>query len=710
VKRRALLALWATVLLSGLITVAGTPAWAADPPASFLPDENGASGRVGNRLSDRFDGVDGAAHLTLTTTTSAHRAVWYWCPQKTDGLNGQAGVIDQVELGECGLIGRDLEPNVPPGGATSDEAYEFFWDIPAALDTTTRDILALHCQGDPNMTIVDPAGNCAQTLEENVVLDHVAGGALDRTTSGGIFQICASSLGLINPCSVGAPLFGGRQTYDGASELFRPFSHGDAVPNDGFTLRVRTSPDADEIEASLSFGANGGNNPEFEDAFDGCSQIKAVPNYKEWECFFDDEQVPDNATMAIWISEVDGGQGQCAAATHCILDSLFSAAAGRRAEPPVAYLASTPANSDVDNNSSCAAPESTDASPLDTTVRAHGCLQDQFGNPFHPRRAQGMRRPAVTFEQDPASVGSLRCIIPDDVIVEPGDFEEDVDGDGDIDRCSGLAPSPPVTFTEAFSEYPVELVNSTRSGSQRVVFCIDREPDPADPQYGCADENDVATITETWQATSNRVALAFAQPAPADPADPCRTGSVSRSNNVGDTDTLIACTFDDAGNAVSTNVPGGGRLEWIIDTRGGEQAVEFVDTPTETGNDGTITAEIRAIGPGTNAIRVRLVEDNGAEIGTAEVEKRVAGGRSTSSVTIRGSFRGRVLSESTACIAGRKVVLKRRRPGRDKNVAVDFTSSRGKWKQPIPHPAGRYYAKLKRTAQCTGDKSRTVRR
>jgi hypothetical protein len=716
VKSRTYFGLLTVAVFAGLLVGPASPAWAADPPASFLPDEDGAAFAVGNRLSDRFDGVDTLAHLSLVTSPGANRAVWYWCPQKADGRNGLAGFIDQVELDECTEIGEDVEPKVPSGGATSDEAYELFWNIPAALDLTTRDILALHCEGDLDVTIVEPGGNCAQTLEENVVLDDAPGGGDNQTTSGDIYQICTSSLGLINPCSVGAPLLDGEQTYEGASELFKPFDHGDVVPNDGFVLRVRTSAEENFIDASIHLGADANTNPEFEDASDVCTRIRVDPNYREWECVFNPGQIPDNKTMAIWISETVGGQGECAAATICVLDSHFSASAERRPEPPVAYFVSTPDNGDVENGSSCTGPDVADASGLGTHVRVHGCLQDQFDNPFHPRRVQGVGRPAVTFEQDPASVGSLECIVPEDVIdLEPQDVKEDLDGDGDIDRCSGLLPNPPSpTLADAFTEYPVDLVNDAQSGTQTVTFCIDREPSRADPQHGCADEDDVVTVSETWEPTSGRMFSAFTEPAPADPTDPCRTGVVSKSNNIGDTDTLIACTSDDAGNAVTTNVPGGGQLKWIIDTGSSDKAVEFVDAPpTETSDDGTVTTEIRAIRNGTNFIRVDLVDDNGAVLGSAQVETRVGGGtggRTPSKVTIRGSFRGRVLSDVIACTVDRKVVLKKKRPGTDKRVSVDRTNSRGKWKIRIFRPNGRYYAKLKKNPRCTGDKSRTVRR
>jgi hypothetical protein len=123
--------------------------------------------------------------------------------------------------------------------------------------------------------------------------------------------------------------------------------------------------------------------------------------------------------------------------------------------------------------------------------------------------------------------------------------------------------------------------------------------------------------------------------------------------------------------------------------------------------------QVPATRNGTNFIRVDFLDDNGAVLGSAQVEKRVGGGtgaRTPSKVTIRGSFKGRVLSDVTECTMDHKVVLKKKRPGKDKRVSANRTNPGGKWKIRIFRPSGRYYAKLKKNPRCTGDRSRTVRR
>jgi hypothetical protein len=253
-----------------------------------------------------------------------------------------------------------------------------------------------------------------------------------------------------------------------------------------------------------------------------------------------------------------------------------------------------------------------------------------------------------------------------------------------------------------------------------VTFCLDEEPDPAAAEHGCADEaaaGNAATVTKTWIALPDQVFLAFTEPAPGDPADPCRTGTTFKKNKVGDRDTVIVCTFDSNGNPATTDQPGGGRLQWFIETTvGGERtAIKFVGPtpPDETDATGQATVDIRAIREGSNFIIVNLLDANGDVIDTFAIEKRVrdgagGGGRVQSQVTIRGSFKGQVVSEAARCEKNRRVVLKKKRPGKDRTVGSDITNRFGNWKIRKRNPNGRFYAQIRRTRRCTGDKSPTV--
>jgi len=84
--------------------------------------------------------------------------------------------------------------------------------------------------------------------------------------------------------------------------------------------------------------------------------------------------------------------------------------------------------------------------------------------------------------------------------------------------------------------------------------------------------------------------------------------------------------------------------------------------------------------------------------------------RAESSVTIRGSFKGQVVSERRGCKVDRKVILKKVRPGKNKKVGTDRTNKFGNWRINKKNPKGRYYAKIRRTLRCTRDKSPTVRK
>jgi hypothetical protein len=69
-----------------------------------------------------------------------------------------------------------------------------------------------------------------------------------------------------------------------------------------------------------------------------------------------------------------------------------------------------------------------------------------------------------------------------------------------------------------------------------------------------------------------------------------------------------------------------------------------------------------------------------------------------------------VISADAVCAAGRKVVLKKKRPGKDKRIGADQTNARSRWRLKGNRPNGRYYAKIRRTSRCPGDRSRTVGR
>jgi Ca2+-binding RTX toxin-like protein len=110
--------------------------------------------------------------------------------------------------------------------------------------------------------------------------------------------------------------------------------------------------------------------------------------------------------------------------------------------------------------------------------------------------------------------------------------------------------------------------------------------------------------------------------------DNCLTGDKFKENRIADTDVLLACTFDDGGNLVSTLPAGNGRLQWFIAPAGGGEstAMRFPESPPiDTGTDGTVTVELEAFRNGNDFIEVCLQDDPGGNAGAdcSSVQKRV---------------------------------------------------------------------------------------
>jgi hypothetical protein len=684
-------------LVGGLLSAVASVAEAQDPPpASLLPDEDGtaAPAKFGNRLSDKPDGTDDVAHLTAVAPAAAERVQWRRCPTTA------TTPLDNAELATCNvIIGEDTEGKTvgAPGAFVSpDEAYDITWDIEVS---GVVDIAVLACVGAGEN--VEGGGNCLATLEEGITVEDTDDPDPTDTSAGEITSICTAG-----PVVCTGP---------GSGALFSPWTHGDPVPNDGFTIRATTSPElnvAPNLHAEL-FAASSASEQDGAALADvACVVVTAVATHAEWECTFTDANVPDNTTLSVLIDNNTGGVGNCAGVI-CILDAHFTQSQARSAGAPAAYFVRGPDNADVEVGSSCGTPDTADTNALGDPTLLHGCLQDQFGDPFVPGPGAG-----ATFEIDPAAgVGSLNC--DPGAAGGPAGTPEDPDADFDVDRCSNVTPPEAITPGDDWAEYPVELINTTEPGDMVVTFCLDNELAEADPNHGCADElaaGNAVQVTKTWIAVPTQVFLAFGAHA-GDP-EACRTGKTFRRNRVRQKDTVTVCTFDANGNPQTTE-GFGVRLQWFIETTvGGERtAVKFRQAPPQhTGPDGTAEVGIRAIRRGSNFIIVRLIDiATGGDVvnDSFEIEKRVrgkggGGGRVQSQVTIRGSFKGQVVSEAARCEKNRRVFLKKHRPGKNRTVGSDRTNNAGNWRIQKANPNGRYYAKIKRTRRCTGDKSPTV--
>lgn len=94
--------------------------------------------------------------------------------------------------------------------------------------------------------------------------------------------------------------------------------------------------------------------------------------------------------------------------------------------------------------------------------------------------------------------------------------------------------------------------------------------------------------------------------------------------------------------------------------------------------------------------------------------------RADSTVTIKaqnGDFSGKVKTEEPTCGEGRNVAVFKQKgaqqdPSIDKKIASDTAGLQGSdytWNTGNTGASGRFYARIKRTPECQGDRSETVR-
>jgi hypothetical protein len=75
----------------------------------------------------------------------------------------------------------------------------------------------------------------------------------------------------------------------------------------------------------------------------------------------------------------------------------------------------------------------------------------------------------------------------------------------------------------------------------------------------------------------------------------------------------------------------------------------------------------------------------------------------------QGQFTGAVRSKDPECVAGRRIKVKRVRPGRNETIGKDFSDINGLWSVRTDERSGTWYARLKRlkvgNTRCSGDRS-----
>ena len=693
-KRTLLRALLSVGLIAGLLAVNQVPASAQTTPSAlqqYLPNDNvwAAAGGGANPdpsvLSDRQDGTDQAAHLTVVASNDTDRVIWYVCPVNTVGGGASAtpaGAPTTTQLGSCERIGEDAEPRTPAAQRTVnspdpiDEAYDFNWDILPGQEGT-RDIVALACIGTGER-IEGSNQNCIVNNQEDIDVDDSSNDdTASMTTAGEITTISTAANAV------------GAGTATPAAGTFQPFPHGSPVPGDGFFFRATTSPDVAGTNGNLGdlwwaidWTTRGSvNEPGAVTSTGQCTQESSTLNSKTWLCRVLDSDVPDNTPAgggnpqatstnqegALAIYEATSGSGFCAGNTvDCALDVHYVVASERgtinaqatfvtnQADPNDCNPADTQETNPLDQQQDQPANRTNGTSPASdrgsgaggNTEQVRGCLVDRFG--------QLQTTPArVTYESTgAATAGFSSCGDANAVAAGVDGILHDHDGNGYYEHCHTMTNNAG-TASAWIDNYGLQTNNTFgQPGTQTVRFCTDQQNDQAQPDstvassvgHGCADEAAAsqATVTKEWVAVPTHVHLVFQ--GTGDTANPCHTGDQFKENNIGDRDTLLACTMDNADRPSTTNQTNGGRLQWTLNpaTSGQQTATRFDCSttqgqcpPGETDANGQATVSIEAINEGTDNICVQLFTDQGAPVGGQAtcVQKRVRRSQETPTTT-----------------------------------------------------------------------------
>ena len=228
----------------------------------------------------------------------------------------------------------------------------------------------------------------------------------------------------------------------------------------------------------------------------------------------------------------------------------------------------------------------------------------------------------------------------------------------------------------------------------------------------------------------SEVSLAFNDPVPSDPSDPCRSGTTFKRNDIGTHDDLTVCTFDADGEPLRTDTFTS-HLEWsTYGTKGGPSTLRFNPFPPLDETSGAAAAALvglDALSAGDNYVQVDLVSSSGTVLDSSVVEEQVRAPSTTRDIATRlglhkagGFMRGKARAAEQGCRLGRAVTLFRRHRGRDPVIGTDHTNQFGRWRIRSGRRRGTYYARVAAatvvdeptgdTLNCLADQSRTLRR
>jgi hypothetical protein len=590
-----------------------------------------------DQLSDFFDGVDSTAHLTAIASPRADRVQWFVC--------AGTATTPAVGGGSCTAIGEDTTgvQAVASSGSGQDfnagslEAYEFNWDIPSAFDddATTYNIVTRACNGAASANTQGAGAgsqsgvpeNCRDTVDSGIDLDdgstpNLAGQDIQ---TGEIVSFCTGTLNECNPTTV---------TNGTGTGAFTPLTHGSSIPSANFTVKFRTSADVTaagactaDLTSAPAEQPTGDLNPVACDVHAN-SVTNVTPSgtttFREYHARFTsttsaaDRQPMD---LAIYGRSATGndecptsGSGNftgsgvtydtAGSGDVCVLDEHL--VVGRTTTATTRSIVATFDNTTVSpgTTANCQPADTAETNRLGTTDVVTACSLDAFG--------RGESGQTITFES--TGVGTLTCTATSasaTTTTPAGTTNAATQRCTAVTDANGRATATLSNTNTAPATTGNTNANGT-PGTQNVIACFDVTPATTTNPVGCSSETAgrQSAVTKTWVTVPAHVHLVYS--GTGDAADPCHTGDQFKTNEIGDTDTLLACVFDartverpsstagtDSDSATNTF-----SLNW---TTSNSNSVAFASNPpTETGADGRATMQIRAVAAGSSTITVQL--------------------------------------------------------------------------------------------------------
>jgi len=621
----------------------------------FMPNDNVDK----DQLSDKFDGVDDLAHLTAVAGPDVVDVIFLVCDTTTP--------TETYSQQDCFLAGDDdsgVQPQRPAGQEESSSRYDeetndekafeaFFSTTDSGFDDTTADVWALGCTANESYPFsggTAPSSCDNFDVVQDVYIDNTQGNGNEEVPTGEIVGICYETFEAFTNSD---------ETYSdecNESSDFSPLIHGQVISGRGFTILFRTSEEVTDssgvsssaVDACLDEEADSNTEPS------GCDEYAAEvsdtgeggADYNEFVAKFQGEDVTrtGEADLAIFGETDDTAfQGECGSsfqtsfAAGCVFSEIYVQLAestasnvgatfndgnDRQPRPPFGKDSTSTRNQQRATGTACDDPQTTAQDTVGASEEVLGCLQDAFGRTAFA----DVTDTAITFES--TGVGGF-----DASTCEGKTADTDSNGTADVcsedvldfwcdSSCDNVTQDGETDVTGVASVN----VTSDEAGTQTITVCADSDADGSggsgDSGQGCDPDEPTATLTKQWGGSSaSRVDLVFEE----SQANGCAGADEFQEGQVGDTETLVVCTYDEFGNPTSTDALNAD-LEWDIDN---PNAVAFTDQagnpPGETGSDGTASATVRDQANGTARITVCLqTTGNADECDT--VTKTVSGG------------------------------------------------------------------------------------